>query len=285
MTKLSNLRIGNPTSSEIYKLCSNGRRDMTPVELEKYKLENPKGKRTTIDDFGVPFYSYLEECKAERFFKQTLENEKEVLAFAWGKLCELHVHNILPNEYVMQSEETLQHKEIPEWVGTPDGTKLSKSTISTISETKCPLTKKSFYQLIKYLYNDDGFTVSKKEKIDGNKVINLIRENHKDGEKWYWQIVSNACILKSIHGLKNIKSELIVFLPYIDELEEIKSFNATLDEPYPQIQWAKEGELPFLYRETGIENLNIIPFEIPKKDEEFLTSRVKSFVELLNNNS
>lgn len=284
MTKLSNLRIGNPTSSEIYRLCTNGTRPMTEYELALYKEENPKGRRTTIDDFGAPFYSYLEECKAERFFKQNLENEKEVLAFSWGKLCELHVHNILPNSYIMQSEESLQHKLIPEWVGTPDGTKLSKSTISTVSETKCPLNKKSFYQLIKYLYNDDGFQISKKKEINGNDIIKLIRENHKDGEKWYWQIISNACILKSINGLDNISAELIVFLPYIDELEEIKAFNSTLDEPYSQIQWAKDGELPFLYRETGIQNLNIIPFDIPKEDEEFLTSRVQSFVELLNKN-
>ena len=282
MTKLSNLRIGNPTSSEIYKLCTNGTRPMTKQELAFYKEENPKGKRTTIDDFGAPFYTYLEECRAERFFKQQLDGESEVLAFDWGKLCELHVHNILPIDYVMQSEDSLQHAEIMEWVGTPDGTKLSKGIITTVSETKCPLTKKSFYKLVKDLYDFDGVTVTKKKEFDGNEIIQSIRKNHKDGEGYYWQIISNACILKSIHKLDNIKAELIVFMPYFDELEVIKLFNASLDEPYASIQWAKDGKLPFIYRESGIENLNIIPFDIPIEDELFLKSRVEAFVELLN---
>lgn len=262
MTKLSNLRIGNPTSSEIYKLCSNGRKE---------------------GEFGAPFYTYLEECRAERFLKQQLDGESEVLAFDWGKLCELHVHNILSTDYIMQSEESLCHAEINEWVGTPDGVKMSKGIITTVSETKCPLTKKSFYQLVKDLYDFDGLNVTKKETFDGNEIIRSIRKNHKDGEKYYWQIISNACILKSIYKLDTINAELIVFMPYIDELEELKSFNAGLDEPYGSIQWAKDGKLPFIYPDLGLENLNIIPFEIPKEDETFLKERVNAFLGLLNN--
>lgn len=282
MTKLSNLRIGNPTSSEIYKLCTNGTRPMTEQELAIYKEENPKGRRTTIDDFGAPFYTYLEECKAERFFKQNLSEDNEVLAFDWGKLCELHVHDILPLDYVMQSEETLCHSEIPEWVGTPDGTKIKNGKITHVSETKCPLTKKSFYQLVKYLYDFDGVTVSLKKEIDGNEIIKKIRENHKDGEKYYWQTVSNACILKSVYKLDSVSCELIVFMPYLDEIEVLKLFNASLEEPYGSIQWARDGKIPFIYRESGIENINIIPFDFPNEDELFLTNRVKSFVNLLN---
>ena len=71
-------------------------------------------------------------------------------------------------------------------------------------------------------------------------------------------------------------------MPYFDELEVIKLFNASLDEPYASIQWAKDGKLPFIYRESGIEDLNIIPFDIPIEDELFLKSRVEAFVELLN---
>lgn len=296
MSDLSNKRIGNITSSEIVSLTTNGRRDMTDEEIIEYKKENPKGTRKTIDGFGAPFYTYVDECIMERFFKNNLENESEVKAFSWGKLSELIVHDKLPNDYIMQSEITEVHPEISEWVGTPDGTKglfyietflkdgvyiTSPNKIKqaeTVTDIKAPLTRKAFYNLIKFLYNFDGLTVSKKENINGDEIIQLIRNQSKEGEKYFWQLVSNACILGAKYA------ELIVFMPYFEEIEEIKEYNRTLEKPYWQIENMKDTELPYLYKESGIDSINIIRFEVKEEYKTFLTSRVKSALELINKN-
>ena len=57
MSELSNIRIGNITSSEIVALTTNGK---------------------TKDSFGAPFNTYVDECIMERFFKHKLENESVV---------------------------------------------------------------------------------------------------------------------------------------------------------------------------------------------------------------
>ncbi len=265
MSLLSNVRVGNPTSSEIVALTTNGR---------------------TKDSFGAPFYTYVDECIMERFFKHKLENETDVKAFSWGKMCEVIVHDLLPNDYVMQSEETFKHNYIPEWHGTPDGAKglnitfkgngYFKGNAETITDTKCPLTRKGFYNLIKRLYNFDGITVTKKQNVNGNEIIEMIRNDSKEGEKYYWQLVSNACILGAKYA------ELIVFMPYFEDLETIKEYNRTLAEPYWLIERAKEGELPYIYKETGIENMNIIRFEVSEVDKNFLESRVVYAIDLIN---
>ncbi len=286
MSLLSNVRIGNPTSSEIVALTSSGYRTMTDEEQAQYKIDNPKGRRTTIDTFGAPFFTYVDECIMERFFKHKLENETDVKAFSWGKMCEIIVHDLLPTDYIMQSEETFRHKTIHELFGTPDGAKQLIITLTangfyegnceTITDTKCPLTRKGFYNLVKRLYDFDGLTVTKKENVNGNEIIQLIRIDSKEGEKYYWQLVSNACILGAKYA------ELIVFMPYYEDLETIKEYNRSLDEPYWLIERAKEGELPYIYKESGIENLNIIRFEVPQSDKDFLESRVLSAIELIN---
>lgn len=275
---LSNKRTGMITSSEIVALTSNGSRPMTDEEQAAYKLENPKGRRTTIDSPGVPFYTYVEECIIERFYKHSLENDVEVKAMAWGKLCEPIVHNLLPNEYILHSEETEIHPLYPEWRGTPDGTKLgSENSVDTVTDIKCPLSRKGHYNLIRRLYDFvDGIMAIKKQNVDGNEVIQQIRKDSKEGEKYYWQLVSNACIMGAKYA------ELIVFMPYYEELEDIQLYNSQLAEPYWLVARAKEGELPYIDRETGIENVNIIRFEVPQADKDYLTSRVVLAIEEIN---
>lgn len=259
MAELSNVRVGRITSSEIVALTKNGRIKTEP---------------------GAPFYTYVKECIMERFFKQSLENKVEVLAMSWGKLCENIVHDLLGLEYEFHSDITFVHPKFVEWVGSPDGTKskvvLNKKVVDTITETKCPLTRKAFYNLVSELYEFDGLNVTKKKNIDGNEIIQKIRENSPEGEKYYWQIVSNACIKNAKYG------ELIVFMPYYEQLELIHEYNNALDESYWFVARAKEGELPFIYKESGIENLNIIRFEIPIEDKKFLEERVKLAIELIN---
>jgi hypothetical protein len=222
----------------------------------------------------------------EHFFKRKLENDTDVLAFSWGKLCEVFVHNLLPNQYVFHSDKTLEHPTIPSWVGTPDGSKRNRSKIQTVTDIKCPLTLKSFFALIRPIYEWDGYRAKKLAKIDGMEVMNRIRfgytdsngmkwPKHKDGDKFYWQLVSNACIT----GAKF--AELIIFVPYIEQLEKITTYNRSLDEPYWLVERAKEGELPYIYKQSGVKNINVIRFEVPQADKDFLKSRVNLAIDLI----
>lgn len=268
MSQLSNIRTGRITSSDIVALVS---------------------MATNRKDPGVPFYSYVQECIMERFFKRKLENESDAMAFQWGKLCERFAHVILPNHYQFHpdGDSTLVHPLIPEWVGTPDGSVLRGKKIYVVTDEKCPLTLKSFFGLISPLYDWDGFTAKAKKKYDGIEVMNAIRfgytdENgrkwakHRDGDKYYWQLVSNACITGAKYA------ELIVYCPYAHELEELLIFNRGLKVPYNRIMFAKDDELPYIYEESGVKNINRIRFEVPQKDKDFLTERVKLAVELIN---
>lgn len=252
---LSNKRIGRITSSEIVALTSNDRSGKEP---------------------GAPFYTYVEERVMMRFFKRRLEKDVETLPMAWGKLCEKVVHDMLPFKYTMQSEISYIHERYDEWLGTPDGTIKVDGKVDTITDIKCPSSLKAFYNLVSGLYDFDGVEVKKKTIVDGNELIKSIRKNSKEGEKYYWQLVSNACIMKAKFA------ELIVFVPYYEQLEEIKIYNSSLDEPYWSVERAKIDELPYIYEESGIENLNIIRFEIPLEDKIFLEQRVKKAIELIN---
>lgn len=54
------IRNGRFTGSEMHKLMTGGKREMTEQELAEYKEANPKGKRTTIDVmFGDTALSYI----------------------------------------------------------------------------------------------------------------------------------------------------------------------------------------------------------------------------------
>ena len=212
----------------------------------------------------------------ERFFKQRLENQVEVLAMAWGKLCEKIVHNKLGFEYIFHSNDTKEHSEFPEWCGTPDGTKRKDNVVDTVTDIKCPLTRKAFYNLIADLYDFDGFNATKRKNVNGNEIIQNIRNRSKEGEKYYWQLVSNACIFNCNFA------ELIVFMPYYEELELIQEYNAKRKEPFWLVARAKEDELPYIYKESGVENINVIRFEIPQADKDFLKYRVGLAIDLIN---
>lgn len=305
MPHLSNIRTGRITSGDIVALVSMGSefRDMTPEEKAENLRLNPKSKaeKIKVEVPGAPFYNYVQECIMERFFKQRLENDVEVLAMAWGKLCENIVHNKLPNSYIFHSDETMVHPEILEWVGTPDGSKRRRVVrvkgklidlpfykFETITDIKCPLTRKSFYQLVAPLYHFDGIKARKKKKseINGLEVMNMIRfgyeqngmrfDKHKDGEKFYWQLVSNACITGAKYA------ELIVFMPYREELDTVRAYNIGQKDPNFLVGNALDRQLPFIYKQSGVRSVNIIRFEVPQEDKDFLKMRVEMAIDLIN---
>lgn len=236
---MSPLRNGNFTSSEIVALTTDG---------------------TKSGSFGKPFYTYIEECNMERRLGRALENALDVKATSWGKLLEPHSFNKLGLEYELCSHKTFRHPEIEFWFGSPDALK----NPDTVGDHKCPMTLKSFCQLV------DAY------KVDGKEVypamtIEAVRANHKDGNKYFWQIVSNACITGAKYG------ELIVYVPYKSELETIRELASSAGEMGENAKWvyyATDDQLPHLIDGGYYKDLNIIEFEIKQEDKDFLTSRV-----------
>jgi hypothetical protein len=119
--------------------------------------------------------------------------------------------------------------------------------------------------------------------VDGKVIhealtIDAVRANHKDGEKFYWQLVGNAILL-------NVdKAELIVGCPYESELLEIKELAETWNGEI-NLYWlfmADKTELPYLLDGGYYKNLNIISFDVKQEDKDLLTSRVVECVKLLD---
>lgn len=225
-------RIGNPTSSSAYKLMTNGKAAGTP---------------------GKPFYTYVQEKNWERKLNRSLADECDARALTWGKLVEKKVFDdVLGIEYKECSADTLVHPEIKCWAGSPDGVKFDEG--GTVIDIKCPHTLKSYCELYDC------------------QTIEQVRENHKDGEKFYWQLVSNSVLTNSRYA------ELIVYMPYQSELDSIRelaaNFDGGLQRKYAWINFADDTELPYLQTGGYYNHLHVIRFEVPEADKEALKQRV-----------
>lgn len=235
-----NSRVGNFTSSEIYNLTTKDR--------------SGKG-------FGKPALTYIEEKIMERLLGRRLDSESNAKPLVWGRFAEKIAFGLLGMTYTLCSQDTLTHSEIEHWRGTPD-----VLTSDTVGDIKCPFTLKSFCQLVLPLYRG----------LSGIDAMNEIRSNHKDGDKYYWQLVSNAVLTGKKYA------ELIVYCPYFSEIPKIRM--AADGEPDAHfIQFAMDGELPYINDNGYFKNINVIRFEVPDEDKDFLTERVLTAVEMLEN--
>lgn len=236
-------RIGNFTSSDIYRLMSNGK---------------------AAGSFGAPFYEYIEEKRMERRLHRSLTADVDARATSWGKLVEKRCFDVLPIDYTLCSDVTLSHPEISYWKGTPDAV-----TTEAVADVKSPSTLKSFCQLVDPYYDKTG------KLLHEGLTIEAVRENNKDGDKFFWQIVSNAILTG-----KN-KGELIVYAPYQEELPDIRM----LADGKPEYYWiwsASDDQLPYLIYGGAYKNCNVIRFDILQRDKDALTERVLEAGKLLN---
>lgn len=241
-------RNGNFTSSEIVALTKNG-----------------KAK----DSWGAPVFTYIEECNMERRLKLALENDVDAKPTSWGNLIEKRPFDQLSTAYELCSSQTLQHPEIKFWWGSPDVIKHEE--IKVVGDLKCPMTRKSFCQMVDPYYENGKLVY---EAL----TIEAVRANHKDGEKYFWQIVSNACITGATKG------ELIVYMPYKSELEDIRTLASSAGESGEYTKWiyyATDEHLPHILDGGYYKSINIIEFDIMPRDVDFLTERVKAAGELL----
>jgi hypothetical protein len=287
MTALDNkLRDGSFTSSEIVALTTFGTRKMTKEELGKRPKEGVGSATATIEDETIlsdPATTYIHECNMERRMGKPIDAESNARPLAWGKLVEKKVFEVLDVDYKLISKETIVHPKYDFWCGTPDAEKEN-----TCGDIKAPFTLKSFCSLVDPLY----------EGLTGIEAMNALRfgytnkkglkvKKHADGEKFYWQIVSNATLLEVNGIVPNCDfGELIIFCPYQSEMESIMELAGQIDDPLEQrkyyfisqaiIEGPPFDGLPFILDEGYYKNLNIIRFEIPKRDKLFLERMVKN---------
>lgn len=204
------------------------------------------------ESFGKPALTYISECNMERRLLRSISDEVSARPLCWGNLVEMVAFDRLGMEYIHSSQETLTHPALDFWVGSPDGFKEDEGR--TVIDIKCPMTLKSFCTFADC------------------KDIEEVRENHQQGEKYYWQLVSNAII-------SNCKyAELIVYMPYKSELQEVRELagQAPEDSLY-KFFWianANDEELPHLIDGGYYKNLYTIRFEVPEADKDFLIKRV-----------
>lgn len=266
---LSNLRSGNFTSSEIVNLLSMGSRDMTEQELEQQKKDNPKSRKKTIECWpGKAAITYINQCNMERRLGRSLDKELDAKPTNWGKFVEELLFMMLQDDYSYNSQDTLVHPEHPYWVGTPDGFK--KSGNKTVVDTKCPFTLESFCRLVDPLYNGfEGMDAMNALRNGYTDKTGLFQPPHPDADKYYWQIVSNACIDGCTHG------ELIVYCPYESEIPVIQAAAVQSGNPSAYfIANASIESLPYIKDGGFYQNINIISFKIPENDKILLTETV-----------
>lgn len=240
-------RIGSFTSSEICALLTEGK---------------------TKGTFGKPALTYIEETNMERKLGRSLCDESNARPLTWGKLLEVRAFELLGLEYSLVSKETVRHPAIDFWSGSPDGVKED-----TVIDIKCPVTLKSFCQLVDPLHANlsgmDAMNAIRNGYVDS---AGLAHAAHKDGDKFYWQLVSNSILTSSRFA------ELIVYVPYFSELPEIKVMAQSVDtdllSKHYWIAMATDHELPYLVDGGYYKNLNIIRFEVPESDKEKLTAMV-----------
>lgn len=201
--------------------------------------------------FGKPAITYIQEKNMERRLGRSLGTDVGSRATSWGNLVEMMAFNLLGLEYKMTSTDTIRHPKIPFWSGSPDCQTFRKEP--TVVDIKCPATLKSFCTL-----------------ADCKTPEDLV-ENHSEGEKYYWQLVSNAILLGVDHA------ELIAYCPYKHELDIIREMASNYDGNQNKIAWigfAEDADLPYILEGKHYQNINVLRFEVPQADKALLTDRV-----------
>lgn len=149
-------RIGRFTSSQIWKLMTNGR---------------------AKDSFGKPALTYIKEKIREQRLGRSVTLDVSAKPTSWGKLVENRVFDILGTEYRLCSTDTIVHPQFNWWSGSPDAEKHCDKR--AVIDIKCPITLTSFCDMV------DALTIG----------IDEFRNETDSGEVYYWQLVSNAILL------------------------------------------------------------------------------------------
>lgn len=260
---MNQARVGNFTSSEIVNLFS----EPTAAAKKEGKI------------FGAGAMTYISECNNERRLGRSISNESAAHPLTWGKACERRVFDLLGTSYAEVSQESLVHPKIDYWTGSPDGTIESDAGL-TVVEVKSPFTLGSFCTLVNPIYFGlEGLEAMKAIREGFTDKTGMVHPKHKEGDTYYWQIISNAILT----GAKF--AEFVVFCPLFSTLNEIRSIAQDMPpEVLGAYYWlANSGndDIPWLVDGGFYQSLNKIRFEVPEEDKQLLTERVKLAGQLL----
>lgn len=239
-----------------------------------------KGYNAQKNTFDETAMQYISEMVDERRLGVCLENDTNALALTWGKVCEIVAFTELLDCYNFTAEKTDVHRFIKCWAGSKDGNKFEENR-QGVFDVKCPITRKSFTQLVQpWMDGKRGMDYINAVRFGYTDRFGIKRKKHPKGEEYYWQLVSNMILSKSVF------CELIVFMPFKDELENIKAMceiesDVLKNIDTMRIKFAKDGELPFLERGNFYVNLNIMEFTPPKEDVSHLTKCMKAVDEIM----
>jgi hypothetical protein len=200
--------------------------------------------------------TYVEEKNMERRLGRSISAEVDARPTGWGKVLERRAFDILGLDYQLTSDVTLKHPTIDCWYGSPDGFHHNReASHKAVIDFKAPWTLKSFCTLV--------------DAWEKGGILE-IRDRHRDGEKYYQQLVSNACIA----GVK--WAELIVYMPYESELDAIR--HSIEGEPEYYWLWtAPNDKLPYLIEGGHYKNINVMRFEVPSLDKATLHDAVVKY--------
>lgn len=149
-------RVGNFTSSQIYRLCASDK----------------SGKPTAA------FYTYVKEKMFERKLGRSLEVGAYSQSMAWGKFLEKRVNDNLPLEYTLISKTTYTHPKYNFWSGSPDFIVQGKK----VSELKC-FEPKNFASYVSALLTKDTEIIKAEHPKEYWQIVsNAIIQNVPKGE-------------------------------------------------------------------------------------------------------
>lgn len=223
-------------------------------------MSNGRGK----DTVGAPFKSYVSEKKRERNLGRSLSLNKGNRSTAWGELIEWYVMSkYIGLNYQHYGKTTTIHPRVDywDWAGSPD---LVQTGVK-VGDIKC--------------YEPDNFTKLADVLLQQN--IEVFKSEY---TAEYWQLVSNACI----HDVP--RAEMILFMPFKSELEQIREWMDGPDAPLEAETWkykfifdSPDYELPYVPDDCEeYANFITFEFEVPIEDKAALEVRVKMAGEMLN---
>lgn len=138
-------RIGNFTSSNMYRLCAS----------------------TVKGEVTAAFYSYVQEKMFERSLGRSLEMGAYSQSMAWGNFLEKRVNDSLPNGYIMVHKQTNVHPKHSFWTGSPD---FDCPTLGKIAELKC-FEPKNFASYVTALLTGDLSLIKKEHPKEYWQII------------------------------------------------------------------------------------------------------------------
>lgn len=200
------------------------------------------------------FYTYVKEVFAEQMIARVHDTEVKSRPILWGSLFETVLFDRLGMGWSMTHKQTMVHeKHSTFWSGTPDFIAAEK-----IAEAKCFQPKN--FSLLSVAINHGDLEYLKEEF-----------------PKEYWQCVSNAILAKKKTAV------LISFMPYKKDLialiKEVED-TAYLEERGLDPQdyyWLTNSDIEtmaYLPDDSPMDDINMMEFDIPKEDADFLESRM-----------